>query len=291
MKPIELKYMCKPVIQKLPINYYDNEIFVPMIYKLGIFTNYAISNYGRIYSFYTDKILKAYIDSRNYSRIQITVSYKHKMFIGVHFLELMSFYPIYDEENIFIPNHKDGNPQNNLLSNLEWVTVSENTIHAIELGLADCKCENNSRSIFSNNEVHFICSLLEEKKSITEILNILGLEYGNDRNKIAAIIRLIRRGQTYLDISSQYNIPGIHGKSYYPPEMTIAVCEVISKKQYRLDELCDKFNIALDDRKMFGNFIQDITRRQKDTYISSKYSILYSPKPIPKNHPQYEYYY
>lgn len=290
MKPIELKYMCRPVIQKLPIDYYENEIFVSMMYKLGIFTNYAISNYGRIYSFYINKILKPFIDERNYSRIQITVSNKRR-FIGVHFLELMSFCPIYDDKNIFVPNHKDGNPQNNLLSNLEWATISENTIHAIELGLANCKCENNSRSIFTNNEVHFICSLLEKKKSISEILNILGLEYGNERNKVAAIIRLIRRGQTYLDISSQYNIPGIKGRVYYPPEMTLSICEKISKRQYRIDELCDEFNIALDDRKMFINFVQDVTRRQKDTYISSNYSILYSPLPIPKNHPQYDYYY
>lgn len=32
-------------------------------------------------------------------------------------------------------NHKDGNKLNNDLSNLEWVTASENTIHAYDLGL------------------------------------------------------------------------------------------------------------------------------------------------------------
>lgn len=42
-----------------------------------------------------------------------------------------------DGKNII--NHKDGNKINNNYLNLEWCTYSENTLHAIRLGLRDKK--------------------------------------------------------------------------------------------------------------------------------------------------------
>ena len=122
---------------------------------------------------------------------------------------------------------------------------------------------------------------------------MLGYEYGNERNKVASIIRLIRRGQTYLDISKQYNIPGINGRTQYSPDFTLLVCQALSdpNREFRIDELCDLFEVPLNDRKMFANYIQDITRRQKDTFIINQYPVLKSPKPLPKNHEDYKYYY
>lgn len=288
-------FNCRNIIN-LPLpninTYYNGEIFKEVIFYDGrILPQYYISNYGRVYSVYSQKLKNTQIDKDRYVRVHISHEKNKSIYTGIHKLELMSFYPIV-ENDIFIPHHKDNNPQNNYLGNLEWVTVSENTAFAVNDN-AIAKCENNSRSILSNNQVHEICKLIEMNKTNSEILNILGYGYGKERNKIAAIIRLIRRGQTYLDISKQYNIPGINGRTQYSPDFTILVCQVLSdpNREFRIDELCDLFEVPLGDRKMFANYVQDITRRQRDTYVVNQYPILKSPKPLPKNHEDYKYYY
>lgn len=52
----------------------------------------------------------------------------------VHRLVATTFIPNSDPKKIYI-NHKDGDKQNNHVSNLEWVTPQENAIHAYETGL------------------------------------------------------------------------------------------------------------------------------------------------------------
>lgn len=53
----------------------------------------------------------------------------------IHRLIAEHFIPNEDPEVYTIVNHKDGNKQNYAIDNLEWVTPSENTQHAVRIGL------------------------------------------------------------------------------------------------------------------------------------------------------------
>lgn len=67
---------------------------------------------------------------------------KRKVFL-VHRLVALTYIP--NSENKPDINHRDGNPLNNNVDNLEWVTKSENIQHSIKNGLVDYYTEKQKR--------------------------------------------------------------------------------------------------------------------------------------------------
>lgn len=297
MKPTELcylglQYYFPDQLEGIDVSYWG-EIFIPVIfYDMSVLKHYYISNYGRLYSCRYKRLISQYLDEGGYYRVSITYAPGKTMFTGIHKLELMSFHPISRKDlEIYIPNHKDGNKTNNFIMNLEWMTISENTRHALDNGLANYKCENNPKSYISNKQVHEICKYLEQGESVPFILDKFGYPYGVERNRMAAIIRLIRKGQTYMDISCNYNIPGIKGKRRYEPETTERVCKVLSDgNKYSIDQFCDLFEINLDDRKMFRNYVDDVLANKTHSYITKKYPNMRRPDNLQDSDPMYKYY-
>lgn len=78
------------------------------------------------------KFLKLYIGNSGYYQVNIKNNYKQKTFL-VHRVVACTFIP--NPENLLEVNHKDGNKQNNNVSNLEWVSRSTNIKHGIDNGL------------------------------------------------------------------------------------------------------------------------------------------------------------
>lgn len=94
-------------------------------------TNYSVSDDGQIKNNKTNKILKQQIQN-GYCHCSLSINKKPKRF-RVHRLVAMAF--IENPENKQYVNHIDGNRQNNNVKNLEWVTPSENSQHAVNAGL------------------------------------------------------------------------------------------------------------------------------------------------------------
>ena len=108
--------------------YLDNiipgEKWVPII---G-YSNYKISNCGRILNINTGKLKKTPLDNKGYPSTSLWEKGKGKTY-QVHRIEFQSFFPKEELEG-FVINHIDGNKTNNSLSNLEKATYSQNSLHA-----------------------------------------------------------------------------------------------------------------------------------------------------------------
>ena len=91
--------------------------------KIKGFEDYEVSTWGRIYNTRTGKYLRPEIHDKGYLRVDLFNGAGRKH-CKVHRLVAEAFIP--NPEGKPQINHIDGNNQNNSISNLEWVTNSEN---------------------------------------------------------------------------------------------------------------------------------------------------------------------
>ena len=104
--------------------------------------NYLVFADGKIYSRYTQKILRPGVNSRGYHSIALHANATRKSYL-VHRLVAEAFIP--NPENKPEVNHINGNKLDNRVENLEWVTTLENAHHAIKTGL--CVPKRNVRCV------------------------------------------------------------------------------------------------------------------------------------------------
>lgn len=108
---------------------------------------YEISSMGRIktfnqFGFGRTAIMKPALDKAGYWRTMLKRDLDGKIHtIKVHRLVAITFIP--NPENKPQVNHINSKPDDNRLSNLEWVTRSENMIHAHRFGNKSNKGEKN----------------------------------------------------------------------------------------------------------------------------------------------------
>ena len=127
---------------------------------------YSVSNLGNVKSneriilrsngiphYIRERVLKQGIDN-NYKKVSLKINGKFNT-RGVHRLVALSFIP--NPDNKPQVNHIDGNPSNNLVTNLEWVTNSENQLHAYtRLDRKPQSGESNGMSKLTYDDVLYI---------------------------------------------------------------------------------------------------------------------------------------
>jgi len=90
--------------------------------------NYLVTVDGRVFSLHTMRYLKNFLKAGDYVYVKID-NKSHRL----HRLVAQTYIP--NPENKPQVNHMDGNKENNMLCNLEWMTHSENVQHACDTGL------------------------------------------------------------------------------------------------------------------------------------------------------------
>ena len=156
-----------------------NEIWKPFN------TEVEVSNFGNVRTIdrkvkYADKyinakgkVLKPAIDKKGYLRVAFKHLGKHSTF-KVHRLVAEVF--LSNELNKPMVNHKDGNKQNNNVSNLEWATNSENIKHAFDNGLIKAKKSIEShRTKRTKEQIEQMCFMRSLGMSYKSIADKLGV--------------------------------------------------------------------------------------------------------------------
>lgn len=174
----------------------EKKLIISQKYQLK-YSYYAITD-GNIYSEVSGRILSKHLDKNGYEKVRL-ISEDGRHTYSVHRLILETFCPVLNMEFLQV-NHIDGNKQNNQLINLEWVTCSENQLHAYKIGLKSQQGAQNNASKLTEQDVLKIIDLIQLKKySLVEIgamFNVGGDTIGAIKNK---------HNWTYLTKDTNFN--------------------------------------------------------------------------------------
>ena len=122
--------------------------------------NYIISEYGDVFSIYTQAILSPYITNKGYKSIDLVINGQRTKWL-IHRLVAFTFIP--NPNNYPIVLHKDNNKLNTHVSNLSWGTYSQNNAQAIRDGLNKVPRPDNRKlyEIYTKG-YHIICNGVKE---------------------------------------------------------------------------------------------------------------------------------
>lgn len=135
------------------------------------FEDYLITEDGNVYSKKYGKIrlLKQQYHRKGYK--VVTLSKKNiKKTVKIHRLVAEAY--LQNNLNKEQVNHIDGNKENNHVNNLEWVTQSENQLHAHKSGLMNSKIQK-TKEIFSKQVVDMETGIFYNSlKDACQLMNI-----------------------------------------------------------------------------------------------------------------------
>lgn len=222
------------------------------------FPNYFITEFGRVFN-QKGKEIKQQINIDGYYVLQL-YNETGRYYKRICRLVAEAYLPDYSEN--LVVNHKDLNKQNDHYSNLEMVTVKDNTLHSVR----NQPHKHLHKTSLTEEDVIQICKMIEDGMSNREISLVL--------NKSESLISRIRNGNTFTYLSKNFNLP----KSYKAIDENTAI------------EICKYLNILKSPTKVLKEINNpkvtlDIIKHIKAGNCWKEISEIYLDKP-PSTIPQ-----
>ena len=148
---------------------------------------YMVSTDGMVKRANTGKILAQKLDKDNYLSVHLSMGGRgNTRQVFVHRLVAEAFIP--NPENKPLVKHIDGNPINNCVENLKWVTPKENVAHSIKLGLKNNDHGSLScNSKLSSNEISY-CRKMYQPRSKLYGCRELAKRFGVSKSTMSYIL-------------------------------------------------------------------------------------------------------
>ena len=118
--------------------------------QIADYLNYYITKDGNVINNKTNRKLKLFKDGKGYYQICLCNKGKIKKF-RINRLVAKAF--ISNPNNLPQVNHINGIKTDNRVENLEWVTPSENLLHAYKIGLKTITHKNIKASKLANSKI------------------------------------------------------------------------------------------------------------------------------------------
>lgn len=188
---------------------------------------YLVGDNGEIYNLITRRPLTQEISrsghknpktgrrNETYYRVTLTMADKSRKHFLTHRIVAEYYCPNDDPDNKTYVDHLNDDKRDNNYVNLEWVTPRENAIRSYDRGTSHTKGEQCHLTVYSDDQVHEMCRLLEQGQTPTQIIQTMGLmdirkyRWGHPlRTRLNSYIKKLRSGTFRKDITSQYNLKG-----------------------------------------------------------------------------------
>lgn len=228
----------------------DNEIWKDVVGYEGL---YQVSNLGRVKRikhttkklFFSERIVNQYVNMNGYMMAPLSKDGKDKH-KAVHRLVAQAFIP--NPDNLPFVNHKDENPLNNHVDNLEWCTAKYNSNYGT---IKDRKSKNMTKAWTKRKEDGYkvitkrtvYLTYKGETHTIPEWSEILGIEADTIRTRyyvgwdINDIFETPAVDRKTVDITKKFNIKCCHC-CYWDTET--GVCDLSKQKKTKLQK-CSEF--------------------------------------------------